>query len=514
MNRMNPLLMSVVVAVWAATAMAAEYELTVDEKMVSFSGEQARALAVNGTIPAPTLYFKEGEEVVIRVRNRLSEPSSIHWHGLIIPSDMDGVPGLSFDGIPPGKSFTYRFTPQQSGTYWYHSHSGFQEQQGVYGAIIIEPADQSGSAVDRDYIVMLSDWTDENPNDVLKHLKSESDYYKKPRRDLVSFFSKLAAADAGQRQQMWRERRGFARMRMDPSDISDVTGYTFLMNGQSSRDSWQAAVQPGERVRLRFINAAAASYFDVSIPGLVMSVVAADGQQVEPVSVDSFNIAIAETYDVIVELAPDSGPKAFTIFAQAMDRSGYVHGTLSTQTGLKAGIPAMDRRKVLKMDDVMPDHAGHGSANGNHAMDHHADHDHHAKPVKLSYSDLKSLEKTDGDVTRELTIRLTGNMERYFWSFDDVKYAMAEPVEFEFGERVRVHLVNETMMHHPIHLHGLWQVLQNGQGPYAPKLHTIDVPPKQTVTVDVPVDNRGRWAFHCHILYHMATGMMREVRVK
>lgn len=499
----------------ATSLYAAEYELTISNKVVNFSGEKADAIAVNDMIPAPTLYFREGEPVSIKVTNKLNEPSSIHWHGLVIPSTMDGVPGLSFDGIAPGESFTYRFTPQQNGTYWYHSHSGFQEQQGVYGAIVIVPKAPRNLTWDRDYVVMLSDWTDEDPDDVLKHLKSESDYYKKPRRDLVSFFRKLAGADAATRQKMWAERSGFARMRMDPSDISDVTGFTYLMNGMPNKRAWQSLAAPGERIRLRFINAAAATYFDVAIPGLSMQVVAADGQDVEPVTVDRFNIAVAETYDVIVTMPVQQTQQAFTVFAEAMDRSGYVHGTLSTQADLVAPLPQLSERKVLTMAEVMPEHAGHAAGHDDHMGDHkHHAHHHMHKPVLLNYADLKSLEDTSGEVTRELTIRLTGNMERYFWSFNDVKYSMAEPIEFAFGERVRVHLKNETMMHHPIHLHGLWQVLQNGQGARAPKLHTIDVPPKKTVTVEVPVDNRGRWAFHCHILYHMATGMMREVRVK
>jgi len=355
--------------------------------------------------------------------------------------------------------------------------------------------------------VMLSDWTDEDPDDVLKHLKSESDYYKKPRRTLPGFLSKLANAEDGvQRSQMIRERAGFARMRMDPSDISDVSGYIYLLNGKTSAQNWTALFKKGERVRLRFINAGASSYFDVKIPGLKMMVVAADGQNVEPVSVDEFNIAIAETYDVVVTPTEE---RAYTIFAQALDRSGYVRGTLAPKTGMHAEIPALGERKVLTMAEAMPEHAEHGT------MNHSGHHGHHAMgPVVLKYEDLKSLENTSGDVTREITLRLTGNMERYFWSFNDLKYSMAEPIQFEFGERVRVKLVNETMMNHPIHLHGLWQVLQNGQRDYSPKKHTINVPPKKSVTVEIPVDNRGRWAFHCHILYHMATGMFREVMVK
>lgn len=510
------------------TAGATEYRLTVDHKQVNFSGKNAEGVAVSDTIPGPLLRMKEGEEVTIHVTNNMQEDTSLHWHGLIIPTEMDGVPGLSYDGIQPGETFTYRFTPKQSGTYWYHSHSGFQEQSGAFGPIIIEPKQTDPVAYDREYIVMLSDWTDENPDTVLQHLKSQSDYYKKPRRTIGAFFRELGASESeAERDRIWQERMAFARMRMDPTDISDVSGYTYLINGRNSADNWTAIFKPGERVRLRFINAGAASYFDVKIPGLKMQIVAADGQNVEPVAVDQFTIAIAETYDVIVTPEED---KAYTLFAQALDRSGYVRGTLAPRDGMNAAIPAMDVRKVLSMAEAMPGHAGHMNmpmeAHGDHAMpmehsmhdDHAMGHDHHDMqhmgPVVLKYEDLKSLEKTDGEVTREITVRLTGNMERYFWSFNDVKYSMAEPIQFEFGERVRVKLVNETMMNHPIHLHGLWQVLQNGQRDYAPKKHTVNVPPGKTVTVEVPVDNRGRWAFHCHILYHMATGMFREVEVK
>ncbi|MFC1626336.1 copper resistance system multicopper oxidase [Pseudomonadota bacterium] len=484
---------------------AAEYHLTVDNKQVNFTGEGATGVAVNDSIPAPLLRLKEGEASIIHVTNNMDKETSLHWHGLVIPTDMDGVPGLSFDGIQPGETFTYRFTPRQSGTYWYHSHSGFQEQSGAYGPIIIEPAKKDPASYDHDYIVMLSDWTDEDPNDVLKHLKSQSDYYKNPKPTLPGLIRKLADAEGGKESRILSERAGFARMRMDPTDISDVSGFTYLLNGMNSSRNWTGLFKKGERIRLRFINAGAATYFDVKIPGLKMRVVAADGQNVKPVEIDAFNIAIAETYDVIVTPTEE---KAYTIFAQAMDRSGYVRGTLAPQEGIQAPIPPMDKRKVLTMREVMPEHTKHQHSHHN-MMEHHR-----MGPVVLKYEDLKSLENTSGDVTREITLRLTGNMERYFWSFNDLKYSMAEPIQFEFGERVRVKLVNETMMNHPIHLHGLWQVLQNGQKEYSPKKHTINVPPKQSVTVEVPVDNRGRWAFHCHILYHMATGMFREVRVK
>jgi len=499
----------------AVQAAAAEFNLSIDRKTMHITGRSADGIAINGSIPGPLLRMKQGEEVVIHVTNHLDVDTSLHWHGLIIPSDMDGVPGLSFDGIKPGETFTYRFTPHQSGTYWYHSHSGLQEQAGAYGPIIIEPDRPDPVHADREYIVMLSDWTDEKPETVLRHLKSQSDYYKKPRRTLAGLIGELVHAAPDERQHIIGERLAFARMRMDPTDIADVTGYTFLINGRSPAGNWTALFKPGERVRLRFINAASASFFDVAVPGLKMQVVAADGQNVRPVMVDRLPIAIAETYDVIVT---PTEARPFTIFAESWDRSGYARGTLSPKPGLAAPVPPMDARRVLTMAEVMPGHAmpgmsmhmpmGHGDHGAGHAMTGDA------KPVVLTYADLKSRVRTDGKVTREITLRLTGNMERYFWSFNDVKYSMAKPIEFKFGERVRVRLVNETMMNHPIHLHGLWQVLQNGQQPYAPKKHTINVPPKQTVVVEIPVDHRGRWALHCHILYHMATGMFREVEVK
>lgn len=503
----------------AAQAVAAEFNLDIDRKAMHVTGQPAEGIAINGSIPGPLLRMKQGEQVVIHVTNHLDVDTSLHWHGLIVPSDMDGVPGLSFTGIKSGETFTYRFTPQQSGTYWYHSHSGLQEQAGVYGPIIIEPNGTDPVKYDREYIVMLSDWTDEKPEAVLRHLKSQSDYYKNPKRTLVGLISELSHAEPGQGRHIISERLAFARMRMDPTDITDVTGYTFLMNGRTPAQNWRALFKPGERVRLRFINASSASYFDIAIPGLKMQVVAADGQNVQPVAVDRLPIAIAETYDVVVT---PTEARPFTIFAESWDRSGYARGTLSPQPGLEAPVPPMDARKVLTMAEVMPSHGMHGMhggmkmdmpmGHGDHAAGHMMPHD--PKPVVLTYADLKSLVRTDGKVTREITLRLTGNMERYFWSFNDVKYSMAKPIEFHFGERVRVRLVNETMMNHPIHLHGLWQVLQNGQQPYAPKKHTINVPPMQTVVVEIPVNHRGRWALHCHILYHMATGMFREVEVK
>jgi L-ascorbate oxidase len=548
----------------STNALADTYNLIIDEKTVNITGTPTQATVINGTMPGPLLRFKEGEEVVINVTNNLDVDSSIHWHGLIVPWQMDGVPGISYDGIKPGETFTYKFTLEQNGTYWYHSHSAFQEQTGVHAPMIIEPAEADPVQYDRDYVVMLADWKDESPEEVYANLKGDAEYYTNPRPTVFDFIKEWFNADSGEASaQVVKERASFAKMRMAPTDIVDVTGFTFLMNGQTADKNWTGTFKAGERIRLRFINAAAATYFDISIPGLKMEVVQADGQNLQPVMIDQFNIAIAETYDVVVTPKEDI---AYTVFAQAMDRSGYVRGTLAPKEGMTASIPEMLPRRVLTLKDVMPGMSMSGmdmdkatdKAMSGMQMDKSAknmsgmrmnkepamnmpamDSTHnsaknsvktinmsdikmnmHASegmgPKILSYDDLKSLEKTSFNAVadREITLRLTGEMDRYIWSFDDQKFDMAEPIYFEFGERVRVKFVNDTMMDHPIHMHGLWQELQNGSGDYAPKKHTINVPPKATIIVEVPVDNAGKWAFHCHILYHAAAGMFREIEVK
>jgi len=517
-------------------ALAGTYNLTIDEKMINITGTPAEATVINGTMPGPLLRFKEGEDVVIHVTNNLAVDSSIHWHGLIVPWQMDGVPNISFDGIKPGETFTYKFTLEQNGTYWYHSHSGFQEQTGARGPMIIEPAAPDPVQYDRDYVILLADWKDEPPEESYKNLKGDSEYYTKPRRTVFDFITEWFNADSGQASaQVIKERTGFGKMRMTPTDIVDVTGFTFLMNGNTAEKNWTGTFKAGERVRLRFINAAAATYFDINIPGLKMEVVQADGQNLQPVMIDRFNIAIAETYDVVV--TPNENI-AYTVFAQAMDRSGYVRGTLAPKEGMTASIPQMLPRRVLTLKDVMPGMSKSGMKMDETSgmdmaakemptndsvksikmsdikMDMHAHED--MEPKVLSYADLKSLEKTSFNAVadREITLRLTGEMDRYIWSFDDKKFDMAEPIYFEFGERVRVKFVNETMMDHPIHMHGLWQELQNGSGDYAPKKHTVNVAPRSTVIVEVPVDNAGKWAFHCHILFHAAAGMFRQIDVQ
>ncbi|OED51040.1 hypothetical protein ACH42_00005 [Endozoicomonas sp. (ex Bugula neritina AB1)] len=469
-------------ALLSFAAEAATYHLTIEEKPVNFSGQPAKAIAINQQIPGPELRFQEGEHVVIKVTNRLKEETSLHWHGLITPYQMDGVPGISFNGIKPGETFTYRFPLKQNGTYWYHSHSGLQEQSGVYGSLIIEPKKKDPFEFDRDYTVLLSDWTNEDPNQVFKNLKSDGDYYKKGE-----------TAKGGYQP-----------------DLSDVTGYTFLMNGTPPVKNWQALFKPGEKVRLRLINAASSTYFDFRIPGLTMTVVQKDGQNITPVKVEQIHIANAETFDVIVEPLAN----AYTLFAEAVDRTGYARGTLTTDTALTVIVPEivpeLDSVKKAEIAKMKP-FQNQGVTNTSGPQ---------VKPVKrrvLHYSDIRALNSTasEGEL-QELTVNLTGEMDSYSWSFNHKTYDMAKPIEFEFGKRVRVRLVNRTMMAHPIHLHGLWQKLQNGyeKEGHAPRMHTVNVPPMSERVVEIDADNPGRWAFHCHLLYHARAGMFREIQVR
>lgn len=544
------------VLLFALSVQAGTYDLVVDEKAVNLTGRERVGIAVNGSFPAPTLRWREGEEVVLRVTNRLNEPTSIHWHGIVLPYDMDGVPGISFPGIPPGETFTYRFTLRQSGTYWYHGHSAMQEQLGLMGAIIIAPSVGEIHAYDRDYTVILSDWSNENPHRVLSKLKKQSDYYNFQKRTVFDFFRDLS--DKGFKETM-TGRLAWGKMRMDPTDIADVTGYTytFLVNGQPPGANWTALFKPGERIRLRFINAAAMTHFDVSIPGLKMRVVQADGQNVRPVEVDEFRIAVAETYDVVVE---PREPKAYTLFAETMDRSGYAGAILAPRRGMKAEVPALRPRPLVSLAEMgaahgmnhdsgdagphaavkrapeekhrMNGHEVHDMAGMDHAamagMDHAmSGHDGHGMTDHgqghadrgyrvLSYADLESAEKHLNwrEPDREIVLRLTGTMNRYIWSIDDKKYSEAEPIRLKYGERVRFTYVNETMMNHPLHLHGLWQDLDNGQGPFNPRKHVVNVGPGETVRVDVSADAPGEWAFHCHLVYHMETGMFRKIIVE
>jgi CopA family copper-resistance protein len=544
-----------------------EFDLTIAHTHVNITGTDKHATTINGTVPGPTLHWREGDTVTLRVKNLLPKETSLHWHGIILPYQMDGAPQISFNGIAPGETFTYRFKVKQSGTYWYHSHSEMQEQTGLYGAIVIDPAtpdpNLNSTKAGRDYVVLLSDWTDEDPMAVFAKLKKESAYYNNNQPTIVDLFNDIADEGlkaAFEKRHMWN------MMRMNRTDLADISAatYTYLVNGHHSGDNWLGLFKTGEKVRLRFINASAQSFFDVRIPGLKMTVVSADGQNVEPVTVDEFRIGLAETYDVIV--TPERS--AYTIFAQSMDRTGYVRGTLATQPGLSASVPALDKPEPLTMEDMMGA-MGAGMRNMHHeAMSHVSeDHSQHSlhdmagmttahkagdKPVQvhhasteygasvdmrvdtprtnlddpgiglrnngrrvLTYADLRSL----GGVldarapTREIELHLTGNMQRYMWSFDGLEYNKAKPIHFHYGERLRVILVNDTMMAHPVHLHGMWSDLESADGQVQVRKHTVIVQPAQRVTFRLTADALGRWPWHCHLFYHMHAGMFREVVV-
>ena len=540
--------------VWALTSpgqptvlAGSEFDLFIDQTPVNLTGRARTALTVNGSLPGPLLRWREGDTVTLRVKNRLGEPTSIHWHGILLPSTMDGVPGLSFKGIEPGGLYVYQFKVKQHGTYWYHSHSGLQEQQGVYGPLVIDPKEPEPYSYQRDYVVMLSDWTDEDPVALMKTLKKQSDYYNLHKPTLGDFIR-----DVG--KQGWSataaDRLMWAQMKMNPTDLADVSGetYTYLLNGQPPGQNWTGVFKTGETIRLRFINGSAMTYFDVRIPGLKMTVIAADGQPVKPVSVDEFRIAVAETYDVLVEPVAE----AYTLFAQSMDRTGYARGTLARQMGATASVPPLDPRPWLTMDDMGMGGMDHGamadmpgmegmdhSAMGAMAMQKHPASEQNNPLVDmqamnpmpklddpgiglrnngrrvLTYADLRStFEDPDGrDPSRTVELHLTGHMEKFAWSFNGVKFSDAEPLQLTYGERVRVVLVNDTMMAHPIHLHGLWSDLEDENGQFQVRKHTIDMPPGSRRSYRVTADALGRWAYHCHLLYHMEMGMFREVRV-
>ncbi|UNK58910.1 copper resistance system multicopper oxidase [Pseudoxanthomonas daejeonensis] len=541
------------------------FDLAIGAREVNITGRARQAITVNGSLPAPLLRWREGDTVTVRVANRLADaPTSIHWHGILLPANMDGVPGMSFDGIAPGESWLYRFTLRQSGTYWYHSHSMFQEQAGLYGAIIVEPSQPPPFHYDREHVLLLSDWTDLAPDALFRRLKKAPSYDNHYKRTVGDF-----ARDAGEGglRATLADRGMWGRMRMTPSDLSDVNGhtYTYLLNGLPPAGNWTGLFQPGEKVLLRLVNAGAMTYFDVRIPGLKMTVVAADGQYVHPVTVDELRIAAAETYDVIVEPA---GQDAYTIFAQDMGRTGFARGTLAVRHGLAAPVPGNDPRPLLTMDDmghgahggaVAPVEGGcgammrHGTEGGCGATMHGGGHDGHAaasvthpdsergNPLVdmqsspsgprlddpgiglrdngrrvLAYADLKSVfDDPDGrEPGREVELHLTGHMEKFAWSFDGIPFAGAEPLRLNYGERLRIVLVNDTMMQHPIHLHGMWSDLEDADGAFQVRKHTVDMPPGTRRSYRVRADVLGRWAYHCHLLYHMEAGMMREVRVE
>ena len=556
-------------------------DLVIGESLVNFTGVVRTATTINGSIPAPTLRLKEGDDVTIRVTNNLKVPSSIHWHGIILPYQMDGVPGISFKGIMPGETFVYKFKLQQSGTYWYHSHSGFQEMTGMYGALIIEPREQDIISADNEYVIQLSDWTDENPMDVFRKLKVQGDTYNFNQPTVPEFFDDVASssvANALQRREMWN------KMRMNPTDLADLSAstMTFLMNGSTPMANWRGLFKNGEKLRLRFINGSSNSFFDVRIPELKLTVVQADGQNIEPVTVDEFRFGPGETYDVIVEPKND----AYTIFAQSMDRSGYAKGTLSVDPSLDAPVPALDPVEWLTMTDMMgnmasggehgsmPGMAGMSDMSGNAmdkgtmkqggmAMDHSAmsmDHSMHnmggnplavpsnkVRHAKTEYgasvdmrvdmprtnlddpgiglrnngrrvltlADLRSLDgiADHQEPEAEIELHLTGNMERYSWSFDGLEFGKSTPVHMKHNQRLRVILQNDTMMTHPMHLHGMWSDLENDQGEVMVRRHTIPVQPAQRISFLTTPHDVGRWAWHCHLLFHMDAGMFREVVV-
>ena len=587
-------------------------DLVISENPFKIGKRVAKALTINGTIPGPLVRLREGHDTILRVTNHLKESTSIHWHGVLVPTEMDGVPGVSFPGIEAGKTFEYRYTPKQSGTYWYHSHTGTQEQVGVYGPMIIDPVKPDPFEYDREYIVMFSDWTFESPESIMRKLKAQGDYFNFQQRTLRDFI--YDAKEKGL-SATWNDYKMWAQMRMSPTDLADVTGYiyTYLLNGMTSESNWTGIFKPGEKVRLRFINAGVMTIHDVRIPGLKMTVVAADGQNVHPVDIDEFRIGVAETYDVIVEPQED---RAYTIFAETSDRSGFVRGTLAPRPGMSAPIPKRRPRPLLTMADMgmamsgmsgmampgmdmggmkmdnmqgmdhskmdhskmpgmdmggmkMDDGKMSGMDMGNMKMDHSKmqgmagmagmaamSNDKDTSPIPgttpvpsdtenfgpgnssvpmetvsrlnepgtglgndgrkvLLYTDLKAIEPfyDQRPPSREIIVYLTGNMERFIWGFDGKKYSEAPNIQFHHGERLRLTLVNYTMMPHPIHLHGMWQSLENGHGAHIPRKHTILVKPAERVSALVTADAPGHWAFHCHLLYHMLMGMMRVVDV-
>ncbi|RYY73408.1 MAG: copper resistance system multicopper oxidase [Gammaproteobacteria bacterium] len=600
-----------------------EFDLHINYQKVNYTGKSCTATTVNGSLPGPILRWREGDRVKLRVTNHLKTDSSIHWHGIVLPSTMDGSPGFDFDGIKPGETFEYEFDVKQNGTYWYHSHSGVQEQTGLSGAIIIDPIEKDPVVYDRDMIVMLSDWTDIPPEKIYNKLKKMSHYYNYRERTIADFWSDVKTKGF---IQTWRDRAMWNQMRMSDTDIADVIGYTYLMNGVTPEKNWTMLCKPGEKVRLRFINGAAMTIFDVRIPGLKMTVVAADGQNIQPITVDEFRIGNAETYDVIV--SPQQN-EAYTLFAQNIDRTGFARGTLTTSQGLTAVIPPMDPAPRLTHKDMgmgmgmdhsghdmgamqgmdhsghdmgaveRMDHSGHnmsamdGMDHSGHdmsamdGMDHsghdmsamdgmdHSGHDMNAMKLEsdikkiskaglgsnfgiaekathydtefgpnvdmrsdipvsgindpglglrdheklysrkvLAYADLKSLAPTRDkrEPTREIELHLTGNMHRYTWSMNGINFMGATPLDLNYGERIRIILINDTMMTHPIHLHGMWSEIETGDPDFIPRKHTVLVQPGSKISYLVTADAKGRWAYHCHLLYHMF-GMMRMVKV-
>jgi CopA family copper-resistance protein len=567
-------------------------DLILEETSANVNGRLTTGLTINGTIPGPLIRLQEGQHVTLHVTNRLHELSSLHWHGILLPPGMDGVPGVSFGGIKPGTTFVYRFLVRQSGTYWYHSHSGLQELLGLYAPIIIDPVDPDPFPYDREHVVLLSEWTFQSPETLFANLKKVPGLYNYQKRTVGEFVSNVKAWG------LWRALGSYLSwdlMRMDPTDFADITSaaFVYLINGRSPAENWTGLFHPGERIRLRFINAATMTFYDVRIPGLEMTIVQADGQNVEPVATEEFRLGPGETYDVLVEPRHDD---AYTIFAETLDRSGYARGTLATRPGMAGEIPPRRPRPLRTMADMgmslahgahnsggsMPnEHSGMGAGEMSGAtpptaprqktphMDSrpyesgtHSDHlianelprhspipgsdpvkhgpHHHglgnqtvatysrnriAEPGAglneagwrvLTYTALRSIAPypDQGPPEREIELHVTGNMQRYMWSFDGKKYSDAKaPIPLRHGERVRLTFVNDTMMEHPLHLHGMWMYLENGQGAHLPRKHTVAVKPAERVSVVITADAPGPWAFHCHLLLHMEAGMFRVFQV-
>lgn len=552
-----------------------DFDLVLGEATVDFDGRSGIATTINGSLPGPTLRMREGETVTIRVTNRLRETASIHWHGIVLPFQMDGVPGVSFAGIAPGETFTYRYQLQQSGTYWYHSHSGMQELTGIYGALIVEPRGGERIRADRDQVLLLSDWTGTDPMRALHMLKTQGDVFNQHRPVMREFLRDVRAhglRGALQERDMWNA------MRMSPTDLADLssTVLSYLVNGCAPGANWTAVFQPGERVRLRCINGSGNTFYDLRIPGLELTVVQVDGQDVEPVTVDEFRFGPGQTCDVLVRPRGD----AYTIYAQSMDRTGFARGTLAVREGLSAPVPVIDPVQWLTMADMMggmeqgghggysagsghgPDaashagmahgaapaahdaHAGHGGADTGDALALPSSTVHHARTEWGPGTDMRvDMPRTNLDdpgvglrgngrrvltladlrtiggpldvrgPEREMELHLTGNMERYTWSFDGLAFADSRPLHFRYGERLRVILHNDTMMTHPMHLHGMWSELESPAGEFLARLHTIPVQPAQRLSFLVTADALGRWVWHCHLMFHMDTGMFREVVV-
>jgi CopA family copper-resistance protein len=542
-------------------ASAGPIDLRIARTPIRVGGRRGEAVTINGAVPGPLIRMREGGDVEIRVHNALDEDTSVHWHGILVPNGMDGVPGVNFPGIAPGETFVYRFPVRQYGTYWYHSHSAFQEQSGHYGALVIEPRTPAPFGWDREHVVVLSDWTFEDPHRLFAKLKKRPDYYNFQQRTLGDLFRDVRAKGLGP---ALRDRLEWGGMRMNPTDVADVTGatLTYLVNGAAPADDWTAGFRGGERVLLRFVNASAATFFDVRIPGLTMTVVEVSGQNVVPVETEELRIAIAETYAVLVEPGED---RAWAIFAEAMDRSGFARATLAPREGMRAPTPERRTRPILTMADMGMvhgamgaahggashgagggEHAGHGAPGGAkprppgalpepvpHGPDHHGPGNasvpmstksrlaepgiglgDDGRPV-LTYAMIRAFEPREGfrAPDREIELHLTGNMERFMWSIDGVKASDAPPIPVRLGERIRLVLVNDTMMNHPMHLHGMWMELENGHGERIPRVHTVNVQPAERLSLLFTADAPGPWAFHCHVLYHMEAGMFRVVRV-